>query len=149
MAFVIKVIGLEAGPKGRFLEDAIIDTISSNGVIAFTDDPTKARQFHTASAARQFWMTQSTTQPLRADGKPNRPLTCYGAKIYNLAELMRQPSSFASPARLDGTVIDILNSELTKKLPHWLSWQGKNPERVEAIRAKHRAKYLAARREPK
>jgi hypothetical protein len=44
------------------------------------------------------------------------------------------------PAR-DG--IDILQLELDGKLPHWLNPQQKNFEQMEAIRRKHRAKWLA------
>ena len=39
--------------------------------------------------------------------------------------------------------IDILQLELDGKLPHWLNPQQKNFEQMEAIRRKHRAKWLA------
>lgn len=39
--------------------------------------------------------------------------------------------------------IDILAMELEQKLPHWLSPSEKNPEAFEAIRRKHRDKWLA------
>jgi hypothetical protein len=39
--------------------------------------------------------------------------------------------------------IDILQMELDQKLPYWLDPSQKNPEKMAAIRDKHRAKWLA------
>ena len=39
--------------------------------------------------------------------------------------------------------IDILQMELDQKLPYWLDPSQKNPEKADAIRKKHRDKWLA------
>lgn len=140
MTYVMKLIGLSAGEDGRFMEDAQHHTTDGRGMVGFTDDPKIARQFGTPAEAKQFWMTQSNTLPLRPDGKPNRPLMAYDLKVYDIAKLPKFRSSSHQP---HGIVIDILYSELTENLPHWLSWRDKNQHQIEAIRAKYRKKYLA------
>jgi hypothetical protein len=41
--------------------------------------------------------------------------------------------------------IDILEMELVQGLPHWLSLKGRLFNKIEDIREKHRARYLAER----
>ena len=45
--------------------------------------------------------------------------------------------------------IDILQMELDKKLPHWLDPMQRDPAKAEAIRKKHRDKYLAEQKQKK
>src|SRR5262245_52311827 len=45
--------------------------------------------------------------------------------------------------------IDILAMELEQKLPHWLDWRQRNPEKVREIRERNRAKWLAQRKAKK
>lgn len=47
------------------------------GKIDFTEKRIEARHFDSILAVMECWKTQSTTVPLRPDGKPNRPLTAY------------------------------------------------------------------------
>ena len=45
--------------------------------------------------------------------------------------------------------IDILQMELDKKLPHWLDWTQRYPDKADAIRKKHRDKWLAEQKQKK
>jgi hypothetical protein len=47
------------------------------GDAVFADDPTEALCFNTLQELLATYMTQSSTVPLRPDGKPNRPLTAF------------------------------------------------------------------------
>lgn len=70
---------------GAMLADRVIDgeyivafdVNAFGGIGYFTSSPdvAKAMRFPSLEAALQAWRTQSTLRPLRADGKPNRPLT--------------------------------------------------------------------------
>ena len=49
--------------------------------ILFTEQRDLALRFPNGGAALECWRTQSTRHPLRADGKPNRPLTAFSVEI--------------------------------------------------------------------
>lgn len=46
-----------------------------SGVVTTTADITKALRFPSTFDALDAWRTQSSTVPLRPDGRPNRPLS--------------------------------------------------------------------------
>ena len=60
-----------------WLEAFNADAMRGRGLIKRTKDQTKAKRFATFEDVMECWKTQSTVQPLRTDGKPNRPLTAY------------------------------------------------------------------------
>jgi hypothetical protein len=53
------------------------DGFGGRGRITFTEDIAKAKRYATLEALFEEWRSQSTTHPLRSDGKPNRPLTAH------------------------------------------------------------------------
>lgn len=61
------------------------------GKAALTGDPRRAKPFESFGDAHKFWATQSTTRPVRADGKPNRPLTAYTVEIVTLDSQLGRP----------------------------------------------------------
>jgi hypothetical protein len=50
----------------------------------FTTNPAWALRFENGGDAMRFWRQQSILQPLRDDGKPNRPLTAFTVEIGEL-----------------------------------------------------------------
>lgn len=60
---------------GQYLESFDHDGADGFGYGIFTDDPSKAMKFTDAKSALDFWKKKSMVRPLRADGRPNRPLT--------------------------------------------------------------------------
>lgn len=68
-------------PVGKFLKDFDPDAYGGAGLATWTDDQAQAKQFFSAADAMLEWKRQSTVQPLRADGKPNRPLTAYSVTL--------------------------------------------------------------------
>jgi hypothetical protein len=51
------------------------EAFDGGGDAEFTDDPKEALRFKDLADAMATWKTQSRRRPLRADGRPNRPLT--------------------------------------------------------------------------
>jgi len=47
------------------------------GEIVWTSDITKAMRFASFVAVMAAWQTTSTVNPVRDDGRPNRPLTAF------------------------------------------------------------------------
>lgn len=60
---------------GQYLQSFDFDAHDGRGFGVYTRDPAKAMRFPDLTAAVEFWRTQSKARPIRADGKPNRPLT--------------------------------------------------------------------------
>jgi hypothetical protein len=54
------------------------------GTIVLTADLDTAIRFANLESAVTFWQQQSTLQPLRDDGKPNRPLTAFTVVVQTL-----------------------------------------------------------------
>jgi hypothetical protein len=46
----------------------------------------EARRFPDVRAALTYWKRQSTVQPLRTDGQPNRPLTAFTVDVLRLED---------------------------------------------------------------
>jgi len=53
------------------------------GHIAVTSYVSRARRFADAVEGWQEWRRESTVQPLRPDGLPNRPLTAYTVSFFD------------------------------------------------------------------
>ena len=58
-----------------------VDAREGRGSVELSKDPARALRFATAAEALQYWQRQSSVQPLRDDGKPNRPLTAYTCRV--------------------------------------------------------------------
>lgn len=84
MAFVIKLIGLAGGRptlEGRYVKSYTADGHGGRGHMEATRDISEARRFQTAIEAMEEWKRVSRSHPIRADGKPNRPLSAYTIEV--------------------------------------------------------------------
>ena len=72
--------------EGQYLQAFDFEAFGGKGFGEFTHDLTLAKRFPNPAAASAYWQTQSTTTPLRLDGKPNRPLTASTVEIVHLNE---------------------------------------------------------------
>lgn len=82
---VIKIIesssGMPTPHDGRYLASYNPDTEYGTLEMATTDDLSQAMRFVDANAVFRFWMSVSELQPVRPDGKPNRPITFLSVEI--------------------------------------------------------------------
>ena len=62
---------------GTYLESYDPDAHDGMGAIVWTSDITKAMRFASFVAVMAAWQTTSTVNPVRDDGRPNRPLTAF------------------------------------------------------------------------
>jgi len=51
------------------------------GSATFTKNKLEALKFQSAAEALALWNAQSETQPMRPDGRPNKPLTAFTISI--------------------------------------------------------------------
>lgn len=64
-------------PEGMWLETFDVDAHDGRGECTWTSKPERAYAFATPAEAVSAWTSQSLVRPVREDGKPNRPLTCF------------------------------------------------------------------------
>lgn len=64
--------------EGRFVVSFDYEAEDLDQVLVTTDDLAQAMRFPTAGEAFDYWRQE---HGLRADGKPNRPLTAYTAAV--------------------------------------------------------------------
>jgi hypothetical protein len=57
-----------------------------DGSVEWTNDPDHALRFDNRTDAFELWRKPSKVNPIRADGKPNRPLTAFTFSIEPLPE---------------------------------------------------------------
>jgi len=74
-------IGGRMPPVPTYVKDCDFDADDGRGRIIMTQNRSDAKRFALASEALEYWRTQSKVQPLRDDGRPNRPLTAYSVSI--------------------------------------------------------------------
>lgn len=86
MTYVIKVYGpvgvviSQPDPEmiaGQYLSSYDPEAHDGQGDASFTNDRAKALEFETVEAALAFAHASPIKRPLRADGRPNRPLTAF------------------------------------------------------------------------
>ncbi len=79
MSYAIRLISdaLHAFDEPVWLRSLDVDAHDGRGDVKLTHDKARALRFASITAAGECWKRQSTVQPLRPDGKPNRPLTAY------------------------------------------------------------------------
>lgn len=58
-----------------FVVSCDVDANGGQGNFVMTNDPKLAKPFDSAADAMLYWGRQSEVCPLRADGRPNKPLT--------------------------------------------------------------------------
>lgn len=93
--FAIKIIGI-AGlapdpPDIRPEEDYWVmaydpDAHEGRGEVQTTHDPALALHFNDSVSAWMTWKQQSKRLPLRADGRPNRPLTAFCISVEEVSD---------------------------------------------------------------
>lgn len=87
MTHVLKVLGLVghqvSGQEAAtgYVVSSDVDAHNGLGELVVSDDIGKAMKFPNSYAAMAYWSRQSVLQPLRPDGKPNRPLTAYTTEV--------------------------------------------------------------------
>lgn len=64
-------------PAGLYLASYDPDGNGGQGAAAWTDDPDRAMQFASMIEAHECYTAVPRCMPVRADGKPNRPLTAF------------------------------------------------------------------------
>lgn len=64
-----------------WLQSGDVEAFDGRGDATLTTDESQAMKFEDNTEAIEFWRRQSTVRPLRADGKPNRPLTTFTVEI--------------------------------------------------------------------
>lgn len=62
-------------PDGWYLTDYNPDAHDGRGMAEWAETPERAMVFADQAAMLATWRLQSSTRPLRGDGRPNRPLT--------------------------------------------------------------------------
>lgn len=79
MVVVMRQFGTALGEPlphdGEYLQDFDFEAFDGVGKITLTPDVQKAMKFADTAEAFAFYRTIPKCRPLRADGKPNRPLT--------------------------------------------------------------------------
>jgi hypothetical protein len=85
-AAFIKIIACADGiarPEfdGRYVKTFTPDGHGGCGYLVTTDKIEEAKRYTSKADALEDWRAQSTTHPLRPDGKPNRPLTAFHCEI--------------------------------------------------------------------
>jgi hypothetical protein len=84
---VIRILGMVNGmptdADGSYIADydAESDKLTVNPNIEY------AKKFADLTEAMELWKTTSPTQPVRDDGKPNRPLTVYNIEVTEYQEV--------------------------------------------------------------
>jgi len=69
--------GTEVWPQPEYLKEYDNETHDGRGFAASTRDINEALKFDSLEAVLEAWKSVSKKRPLRADGKPNRPLSTF------------------------------------------------------------------------
>lgn len=83
---VIRGTAFELYAKPKYLEKYDPDGNNGRGYILITDDISEAKRFESAHEAMMAWKKQSTVDPIRPDGKPNRPLSSFTVEILKVSK---------------------------------------------------------------
>lgn len=85
MSCVIRIVeradGSVSPEADLYLESCRHEGNDGRGQFGFTHDIRAAMQFATHGEAFEYWKRQSRVNPIRPDGRPNRPLTAYTIMI--------------------------------------------------------------------
>lgn len=75
--FGMWILDGETLDDGQWLASYDVDAHDGLGEAIGTADPGEALRFPDVRAVLEAWKEQSTVEPLRLDGKPNRPLSAF------------------------------------------------------------------------
>lgn len=108
---VIRIAGLASGvaepgyevPVGKYVADYWPDANEGAGLLATSANLADAKRFPDHVAALEFWRQQSTVDPTRIDGTPNRPLTALTAEMLRLDETPDPAEAGMCRLRIPGT----------------------------------------------
>lgn len=67
----------QGGVVGKYVADYTPHGNGGMGMLVLTDNPAEAKSYASPAEGMIAWKEPSKTHPLRADGKPNRPLSAY------------------------------------------------------------------------
>lgn len=85
MSYVIRCVGWASGKSsqhdGKLLRSYNPEFGSGRGLAMWTANPDLAMKFDDQAEAFALWLTVPTSAPLRADGKPNKPLTAFSIMV--------------------------------------------------------------------
>jgi hypothetical protein len=68
-------------PVGAYLASYDPEANDGQGDAVWTDDPARALLFESTAEAYELYRAVPRNRPLRADGKPNRPLTALSVEM--------------------------------------------------------------------
>lgn len=81
----IKVVSFANGQPcreaGSYIKNFDAEAYPARGSVLLTWEPEDAKRFSNQQQAFEFWQTQCKHEPVRPDGRPNRPLTAYNVSI--------------------------------------------------------------------
>jgi hypothetical protein len=77
-------LGNKTPYDNMFVKSFDPDAMCGRGKVVATPHVEEALQFESTTEAHRFWAQASTVQPLRTDGKPNRPLTAYCVEMSHI-----------------------------------------------------------------
>jgi hypothetical protein len=81
----IKIVSFANGKPcneaGSYIKNFDAEAYPARGSVLLTWSPDEARLFRDQQQAYEFWQTQSKHEPIRPDGRPNRPLTAYNVTV--------------------------------------------------------------------
>lgn len=66
---------------GHYIKSVDIEAFNGKGMVSFTENINEALIFNNTDEALNFVRQEPKCKPLRADGKPNRPLTSANLKL--------------------------------------------------------------------
>jgi hypothetical protein len=85
MAIVLHVLEEDETAPATYVVACDVDAYEGIGAVTVGSLP-HAKRFAHAAEAWEFWKRQSTVRPLRADGKPNRPLSALTVEFVTVPE---------------------------------------------------------------
>lgn len=81
----IKIVGFANGKPcseaGSYIKNFDAEAYPGRGSVLLTWSADEAKRFNNQKQAFEFWQTQSKKEPIRPDGRPNRPLTAYNVTV--------------------------------------------------------------------
>ena len=90
-AFAIRAVGFASGEPcphaGQFVQSFDVNAHDGSGYGVFTRHEEQALRFKNMGEALSFWRRRSTVKPVRADGRPNAPMTALTISISQLDAL--------------------------------------------------------------
>jgi hypothetical protein len=85
MRYVMKNEGLASGEDdptvGCWLKSYDPEAHDGRGEAIWTADKDQAMKFESQAIAMQLWLVVPRARPVRADGRPNKPLTAFSVTI--------------------------------------------------------------------